>query len=172
MRWTMVCVFNAYDFFFSTYHILDTNDTTKKSKFREKATEYMNRAEALQKIIDSKKKEGSFHEFQKIAENSIGNSYMSLFGRFLDTDVFSITVEDPYIRAHHQIINFLRFVELVIRKCPNIKKIHLVTKTDESSPHSKEEQMSKLRELSSEVKSHGPELTYNFSSSLHDRQIK
>ena len=91
--------------------ILDTKDTTKKSKFREKATEYMNRAEALQKIIDSKKKEGSFHEFQKIAENSIGNSYMSLFGRFLDTDVFTITVEDPYIRAHHQIINFLRFVE-------------------------------------------------------------
>ena len=52
----------------------------------------MNRAEALQKTIDSAKAEGRFHEQIHISENSIGNSYEKLFGQFFDCDVTSIHI--------------------------------------------------------------------------------
>ena len=72
--------------------VSETKDPVKKAKFRDKATEYMNRAEALQKIIDSAKAEGRFHEQIHISENSIGNSYEKLFGQFFDCDVTSIHI--------------------------------------------------------------------------------
>ena len=37
-------------------------DSAKKSRFRKKADECLQRAEALQKIIDTAKKSGDFHE--------------------------------------------------------------------------------------------------------------
>ena len=78
--------------------VSETKDPVKKAKFRDKATEYMNRAEALQKTIDSAKAEGRFHEQIHISENSIGNSYEKLFGQFFDCDVTSIHI-GTYIHA-------------------------------------------------------------------------
>ena len=72
--------------------VSETKDPVKKAKFRDKATEYMNRAESLQKIIDSAKAEGRFHEQIHISENSTGNSYEKLFGQFFDCDVTSIHI--------------------------------------------------------------------------------
>jgi hypothetical protein len=42
--------------------LADTTDTAKKSRFRQKATEYMDRAELLSKQIDAEKAAGKFHE--------------------------------------------------------------------------------------------------------------
>lgn len=48
----------------------------------------------------------TYHEQIQIKDGSIGNSYEKLFKRFFDDTVTSITIEDPYIRAFHQVINF------------------------------------------------------------------
>ena len=81
-----------------------------------------------------------------------------------------VLIEDPYIRAHHQIVNLLRFIELVIRKCGNVRKIHLVTGCDNSQDN---EQMAKLREIANQLKAlHKIEFSFEISSTLHDRQIK
>ena len=48
----------------------------------------------------------------RIEANSYGHGLNELFGRFMDDRVTKVKVEDPYIRAHHQIINFLRLCEL------------------------------------------------------------
>ena len=148
----------------------ESMDPTKKAKFREKAAEYLKRAEILQKKIDDAKKAGNFHEHIEIAENSVGYSYDSIFGRFLDPDVTWVHVEDPYVRAHHQIVNFLRLCELLTRKCKKLKKIQLVTGSD---MHQSQEQMSKLQEIAQELRgNHGVQLVIEMSETLHDRQIK
>jgi len=145
-------------------------DPGKKSRFREKANEYMNRAEVLQKNIDAAKKAGNFHEHAEIQADSVGNSYESLFGQLLDCEVISVHIEDPYIRAHHQIVNFLRLCELVIRKCSNIQKIHLVTGVD---PSQAQEQSSKLKEMAQELlNNHKISFSFEFSQTLHDRLIR
>jgi len=60
-----------------------------------------------------------------------GYSYESIFGPYLE-GAKSIEIEDPYIRVTHQIQNFVRFCEAVI-KSPNIKKIRLITSYDDDT---------------------------------------
>lgn len=65
----------------------------------------MLRAEKIKKIIDDAKATGDYREQTKIEAGSIGNGYASVFGRFLNHSVVNITIEDPYVRLHHQVIN-------------------------------------------------------------------
>ena len=55
----------------------------------------------------------------------IGFSYEKIFGPYL-AGATVIMIEDPYIRLPHQIANFTRFCELVV-KTGSVEKIHLVT---------------------------------------------
>ena len=142
-------------------------DKEKKNKYRQKAEEYLNRTEKVQQIIDKEKENGKYQEHIKIEVNSTGYSYESIFGRFLDNQVQRITVEDPYIRAHHQIVNFLRLCELSCRKCENLSVIKLLTSRDSNE----KEQEAKLEELKISLKSRKIEFVYEFSSTLHDREV-
>ena len=70
-----------------------------------------------------------------------GHGLQELFGRFLDSSVTLVKVEDPYIRAHHQveskfvlcrkfffcfqIVNFLRLCELCVRYII-LKNVHWI----------------------------------------------
>ena len=62
-----------------------------------------------------------------IKEGDRGYSYAVIFDKCLDGNVTWIEVEDPYIRARHQLHNFVRFCELVVRKCRKINRVHLTT---------------------------------------------
>ena len=66
------------------------NNETKISAYRTKASEYMKRAEQLSSQIEEEKRAGKFHEQIKLEGGSIGNSYRSLFSRFLDEDVTQV----------------------------------------------------------------------------------
>ena len=76
-----------------------------KSKLRLKAKEYMDRAEKLKLQVERDKKSGEYHEQLQIKTDSIGNSYDSIMGRFLDSFVTKVEIDDPYIRAGHQVFN-------------------------------------------------------------------
>ncbi len=49
------------------------------------------------------KNKGSYREQIQIQEDGIGFSYKSIFHRFLDEDITMIEINDPYIRAPHQV---------------------------------------------------------------------
>ena len=63
------------------------NNESKLTAYRTKASEYMKRAELISSQIEEEKRDGKFHEQIKLEEGNTGNSYQSLFGRFLDEDV-------------------------------------------------------------------------------------
>lgn len=63
----------------------------------------MSRAEKVKDIISQLKEQGKYHEQITIENNSTGHSYDVIFNRFLDVDVISVKIEDPYIRAFHQV---------------------------------------------------------------------
>ena len=50
----------------------------------------MNRAEQIQSEIEERKRVLQVHKKITIEEGSIGNSYQSLFGKFLDEDVSKV----------------------------------------------------------------------------------
>lgn len=104
----------------------------------------------------------------RIHYGATGFSYESIFGDYLPgADV--ITVEDPYIRQNHQIINFLRFCETAVR-LGKPKKIVLITKFDNGLE--KEEAMAKLLSISDSLKQLDVTMEINENGILHDREVR
>ena len=104
----------------------------------------------------------------RIHYGAIGYSYEHIFGAYL-TGAEEIIVEDPYIRQHHQIVNFLRFCETVIR-LGKPKRIKLVTKFD-NQPE-KDEAMAKLFTIADSLKESDVVLETRENNALHDREVR
>ena len=104
----------------------------------------------------------------RIHYGAIGFSYERIFGEYL-IDAEEIVVEDPYIRANHQIVNFLRFCETAIR-VGNPKRIKLITKFDNQLE--KDEAIAKLFTLADSLKQFDVTLEIKENSTLHDREVR
>jgi len=104
----------------------------------------------------------------RIHYGAIGFSYERIFGAYL-TGAEEIIVEDPYIRQHHQIVNFLRFCETVVR-LGKPKRIKLVTKFD-NQPE-KDEAMAKLFTIADSLKESDVVLEIRENNALHDREVR
>ncbi|XP_072332677.1 MIT domain-containing protein 1 isoform X1 [Scyliorhinus torazame] len=146
-----------------------TNDT-KKIHYRQKIANYMDRAEEIKKHLDKLKEDGKYHEQIKIPEDATGFSYEKLFKPYLDQFVTEVWVEDPYIRHVHQLYNFLRFCEMLLKDPCKVKNIHLLTSLDNSGGNS--QQSSSLDEIKQSLQSYGVTLELNHSFSIHDREIR
>ncbi|XP_076989968.1 MIT domain-containing protein 1 isoform X2 [Tamandua tetradactyla] len=147
-----------------------TKDDAKKQNLRKKISDYMDRAENIKKYLDQEKEDGKYHKQIKIEENATGFSYESLFQEYLSETVTEVWIEDPYIRQTHQLYNFLRFCEMLIKRPCKVKTIHLLTSLDEGC--GKEKQSSGLKEIKESLKNHGVLLELEYSSSIHDREIR
>lgn len=78
-------------------------DPERKKYFQSKAAQYMDRAERVKALIDEKKSLGEYKERTEIQVNATGYGYTTIFGRFLDSTVTQIRIEDPYIRLFYQV---------------------------------------------------------------------
>jgi ATP-dependent Lon protease len=97
-----------------------------------------------------------------------GHTYESLIGDYLD-NVKTVTIEDPYIRITHQIANFVRFCEALV-KLGNVKKIVLITGYDEETPVMEvPEKLTVIKQSLLEVDIF---LDIQFNDKIHDREIR
>jgi ATP-dependent Lon protease len=119
---------------------------------------------ALVQLVANEPKERHY----RIHYGAIGYSYESIFREYLP-GCEEIVVEDPYIRQHHQIINFLRFCETVIR-ISKPKRIKLITKFD--NQFEKDDALPKLVSIADSLKQYDTELEIKESATLHDRAVR
>ena len=97
-----------------------------------------------------------------------GYSYESILGPYL-RGAKELTLEDPYIRLPHQIQNFVRFCEMVV-KAPAIKKITLITGYDDKTQLA--DLQDKLGELKQSLLELDVLLDIRFHPNMHDREIR
>lgn len=98
----------------------------------------------------------------------MGHSYESIVLPYL-RGARSVTIEDPYIRANHQVQNFVRFCEAVI-KSPTVRSIVLVTSYDETT--NVQELAARLEELKQSLLELDVALDVKVNANLHDREIR
>jgi len=97
-----------------------------------------------------------------------GHTYDSIVGPYLQ-NAKALVIEDPYIRTQHQIVNFVRFCETVVKN-PGIQRIDLVTSYDEKTDMALlEEKMDELKQSLLEV---DVLLDVKLNTVLHDREIR
>jgi ATP-dependent Lon protease len=97
-----------------------------------------------------------------------GYSYESIIGPYLE-GAKSIVVEDPYIRVTHQVQNFIRFCETVVKR-PAIRKIVLRTSYDEYT--NLKEISDRLEEVKQSLLELDVELVVEVNEHMHDREIR
>ncbi|MDY0222748.1 MAG: BREX system Lon protease-like protein BrxL, partial [Desulfobacterium sp.] len=97
-----------------------------------------------------------------------GYSYETIVGPYL-FGARVVNIEDPYIRLPHQIHNFVRFCETLL-KAGTVKKIHLVTGYDDNTQLS--EIHEKLGELKQSLLELDIELDIKLNPNIHDREIR
>jgi ATP-dependent Lon protease len=97
-----------------------------------------------------------------------GHSYEAILLPYLARAKL-VEIEDPYIRAIHQIQNFVRFCEAVI-KAPTVRSIILTTSYDDQTDLKMVAE--RLEELKQSLLELDIELKVNVNDKLHDREIR
>lgn len=97
-----------------------------------------------------------------------GHSYESLIAPYLQ-NATEVLVEDPYIRASHQVQNFVRFCEAVVKHSA-VRRIQLVTSYDDSTQLTEVE--GKWAELKQSLLEIDVELDIRINEKMHDREIR
>lgn len=97
-----------------------------------------------------------------------GHSYESILGPYL-RGAKAVFIEDPYIRLQHQIQNFVRFCETLL-KTPSVKKISLITGYDGNTQLA--DIAEKLEELKQSLLELDVELEVKLNPNMHDRGIR
>ena len=97
-----------------------------------------------------------------------GHSYESIIGPYL-AGTKSVVIEDPYIRLQHQLQNFVRFCETLI-KASTVKKISLITGYDDKTQLA--DIAEKLDELKQSLLELDVELDVKLNPNIHDREIR
>jgi ATP-dependent Lon protease len=103
----------------------------------------------------------------EIPENATGYPYERIFRPYID-NATEIILEDPYIRAQHQVQNLYRFCALAIR-LGTVQKI--ILRTGLESDENLKESDSRLEALKSDLNRSGIDFSFERIASLHDREI-
>ena len=97
-----------------------------------------------------------------------GYSYESILGPYL-AGAKSIVIEDPYIRLQHQVQNFVRLCETLLR-FGAVRNIGLVTGYDDKTQMA--ETAAKLEDLKQSLLELDVELEITLNTNMHDREIR
>lgn len=97
-----------------------------------------------------------------------GYSYESILGPYL-RGAKAVVIEDPYIRHQHQIQNFVRCCETIL-KTGTVKKIGLITGYDDKTQLA--DIAEKMEELKQSLLEQDVELEVKLNPSMHDREIR
>ena len=121
-------------------------------------------APSSQPIADASPQERHF----TIYYDDTGHSYESILNPYL-ASARTVLVEDPYIRMPHQIQNFVRLCEAIV-KAPGVKQIRLVTGYDSVTLFA--ETQEKLEDLRQSLIEMDVDLQVEANPNLHDREIR
>ena len=127
-------------------------------------------AEDTQPVVEIEKEELKELKEQHftILYGDTGHTYDSLIGPYL-VGAKAVTIEDPYIRATHQVGNFVRFCETVIKQ-PTIRSINLITSYDENTDLA--DLNDKLDALKQSLLELDVVLDVKANANMHDREIR
>ncbi len=128
----------------------------------------LHKTEVMASPISVKSEPELTEQHFSILYGDTGYSYESIMGPYL-RGARSVVIEDPYIRMPHQIQNFVRFCETVLRNSV-AKKITLVTGYDDKTQLA--DISEKLDELKQSLLELDVVLEVALNPNLHDREIR
>ncbi len=140
-------------------------DEAKKTEAHETAKQAQIKTEIKEKTESSNQ---PLEKHFTIFYDDTGHSYESIMAPYFKS-AKEIIIEDPYIRISHQIQNFIRLCETIV-KYSTIRKIVLVTSFDDKTNIS--EMRDSLDELKQSLLEIDIVLDIKIDQNMHDREIR
>lgn len=135
--------------------------------YQKKVQEYLIRAEKLKELQREELARRKIVKQVHIAENSKGYSYQTLFGQYLDERIREIIIEEPFLSRPFQLFNLVQLLELLTRKCKDLKVIKVITRKDGDG-----EQINAFSHLKQSLQAEkAAKFIVEYSNTLHDRTI-
>ena len=106
--------------------IKKVKNTQKLNEYNATLSNFKTRQMCLEQQINGYYKSG-VHTDQQIAEDAKGYSYKRLFGNYLDNQVQEVLIYETYLYQHWQYKNLNYFLQMIKKKCINLKFIGLVS---------------------------------------------
>ena len=119
-------------------------------------------------IVDNSKSMELKEQHYTITYNSTGYSYETIILPYL-VGAKSIVIEDPYIRTIHQVNNFVRLCETILKQ-PSISHIELIVSYDEQT--NIQEMAERLSDVKQSLLEFDVDLDVKVNENLHDREIR
>ncbi|KAH8317188.1 hypothetical protein KR074_000702 [Drosophila pseudoananassae] len=145
-------------------------DEAKRKVFLTRIKEYMDRADAIKARVNGKLMLGEVVSHVSIEENDTGYDYEQVFGQYMDKHTIEILLEEPYLTQNYQYQNLVRFLELAITNCPNLKYFRLITK-EAQDPKYPDQQKTNLGQIRADLERRHIAVSIKYEDSLHDRKI-
>lgn len=118
----------------------------KYEQVKERLPEYQDCIENLKRICYVEVREiGSLlitdkvqdnHEMRRIADDSTGHGYDKVFRQCCNSKLKNVDISESRLETNHQLVNFVRFCEMVVLLSSNLKSISL--KTNRASERNRE----------------------------------
>ena len=103
-----------------------------------------------------------------IKEGDTGYSYQNLFGDYLK-GASKVYVTDPYVRLDYQIRNFMLFTQALDTSNGTVE-LHLTTSAEDA--YQQDVATKKFSDVAASLAKSGVNFTFEFSSVIHDRNIR
>jgi ATP-dependent Lon protease len=136
---------------------------------RKKAVQRTRELDIVPRVSAPEPIEAPAEQHFTIEDGATGHTYDTIFGRYL-VGAKAITIEDPYIRTQHQVTNFVRFCETVVRAGPTVRRINLITGYDDKTDRTMVR--NKLEELKESLRERAVLLDIQWSETKHDREVQ
>jgi ATP-dependent Lon protease len=104
-----------------------------------------------------------------IQYGDVGHTYDGIFGPYL-SGAKTVAIEDPFIRQPHQIANFVRFCETVLKFAPTVRRLDLIAGYDEKTDLATVRE--KLEELKQSLLEADVALDIELKDKIHDREVR
>eukprot|EP00730_Choanoeca_flexa_P004522 TRINITY_DN11721_c0_g2_i2.p1 TRINITY_DN11721_c0_g2~~TRINITY_DN11721_c0_g2_i2.p1 ORF type:complete len:249 (+),score=32.21 TRINITY_DN11721_c0_g2_i2:177-923(+) len=151
---------------------LQTCPPAEKPALYTKINEYISTAEELKARMRRETKGATMERRAirsiQINDGEAGYDYEVIFYQCIRTAT-EVRLEDPFIAAMHQLHNYVRFCELLVRVATNLKTIKLDTRVAEA--RWKDVQNQCFQELKASLQARGVAHHVRYDDSLHDRQV-
>ncbi|KAH8365598.1 hypothetical protein KR093_002489 [Drosophila rubida] len=143
-------------------------DDQRRKGFLTRINEYINRADAIKSRINGKLMLGKVIAHLSINENDTGHDYDQIFGEYMTKKTIEILIEEPYLTQNYQYQNLIRFLELAVTNCSQLKYIRLITKQDATNV---DQQRTNLGQIKADLERRNVAFHIKYEDSLHDRRI-
>ncbi|EDV95563.1 MIT domain-containing protein 1 [Drosophila grimshawi] len=148
--------------------VSDEPDEGKRKGFLVRIKEYMDRANAIKARINGRLALGEVVFHLSIEDNDTNCDYDQLFGKYMTDQTVEILIEEPHLTKNFQYQNLIRFLELAVTNCKDLKYLLLVTKKDVEDF---DKQRTNMGQIKADLERRQITLYIKYEDTLHDRKI-